>query len=837
MSERPTIIADAFRTRTARGVLLAVFVTVIIVQAAFLFNATRNERNTALHELAENARLSVVSMFLTHPYPMTDKLLLATSELLLPGTPISGGTYLREDGSVVGSFGVAPAIHNGLPKSGGGISDDGRFLEAVWPKLETGAPYGLAVKLDISGANLKTDAYTSRNLTAGLILSIVIGGAIALSMTSLVLLPLAKLRRALGLAPGRTDTIEAEWDEVLDAATRRERSPRLENPDVERRVEERTTELRAEIEKRAETEVKLSRLAQMANDAIGPMLRIDGDGKVLYANEQARKLLTAWGTVPGGVLPGRWRDRLTSFVQRGRPGDIEELIDGRWMLLSIVPYADQGVVNVYGFDVTDRPQGSLNPDRNSQTGGSKGFAGAGSPAIGLAVLTGRPALEERLAQGLAHAATHNGCGVLYYVEIEEFADIAKSVGHDAAVRFLGEIGARLRSTVGPAPAILRLERCLFAIVEDGMLGKTPDTQTAAHQAEALTAALTEPFRIDDHTIKTNVGIGITSFPSDGENVQQLIRNAGMALDHAKGEAPTAFRFFMAATNELVDLRASRLAALKRAVNSGSLALQFQPCLDIKSCRIRSAEALVRWPEPGAPGGLSLPGAFLPIARDGGLMESIGKWVLYSACKANKAWQQSDLPFIRVAVNVPAELVAVGDLASTVNDVLRRTELDAAYLEIDVSEETAAAHRMATARAFEDLRDLGVATSVDGFSGEQLSLRDLCTINPQRLKLRPDQVTAIGADPTAGQTVRAAIMLAGGIDAAVTAIGAETPEQIDFLHSLNVGELQGHAFSAPLPETAFKSFIDNFSEATLALPEAMEASGLAGGLADRTRRLI
>lgn len=370
-----------------------------------------------------------------------------------------------------------------------------------------------------------------------------------------------------------------------------------------------------------------------------------------------------------------------------------------------------------------------------------------------------------------------------------------------------------------------------------MLGKPPDTESAARRAEELIHSLSEPFRIDDQTVKTNVSIGITSFPSDGENVQQLLRNAEMALDHAKGETPTAFRFFMASTNEMVDLRASRLAALKRAVNSGSLLLQFQPRLDIKSCRIRSAEALVRWPEPDVPGGLSLPESFLPIARDGGLMESIGKWVLYSACKACKDWQRADLPFIRIAVNVPAELIAAGDLPSTVNEVLRRTELDAAYLEIDVSEATAAEHRMATARAFEDLRDIGVATSIDGFSGEQLSLRDLCTINPQRLKLRPDQVTAIGADPTAGRTVRAAIVLAGGIDATVTAVGAETPEQIDFLHTLSVGELQGHAFSAPLPETAFKSFIDNFTEATLALPEAMEASGLASGLADRTRRLI
>lgn len=835
MPDRSTILTDAIRTRAARALLIAVFVIVLAVEAIFLFNAMRHERQTALDDLNLQAQLALSALFLTHPYPMTDKLLLATSELLLPGSPISGGAYLRDDGSVAGVFGIPPDLRDGQVVSGEGASANGQYLEIVWPTAATGAPYAVAVRLDITGANLRTNDFISRVMTISMALTAIVGLTIIAASFKIVLLPLARLRRSLGLAPGRADTIDAEWTELVDAALRRERAPRLENPDVERRVEERTAELRKEIEKRAETEVKLSRLAQMTNDAIGPMFRLNEEGRVLYANEQARKLMAAWGTVPGGILPGRWRDRFVSFMQRGKPGSIEEMIENKWLQFSVVPYPEQAILNIYGFDVTDRPRGSLNADRNSREA-TPGAAGAAT-AVGLAVLSGRPALEERIAQGLAHALAHKSGGVLYFMEIEEFADIAKAVGHEAAVRFLGEIGSRLRTVAGLAPAILRLERCLFAIVEDGLHGHTPDTETAAKRAENLIAALTEPFRIDDQTVKTTASIGITAFPSDGGNVAQLIGNAEMALDHAKGEAPNAYRFFMAATNEIVDQRTINLNSIKHAVTGGEFALHFQPRLDIKSCRIRAAEALIRWPDSSLGSRFSQPNSFLPIVRDAGLMETLGKWALHSACKANKGWQNAGLPFIRVAVNIPAELIEGGELASIVADVLRRNELDADYLEIDIGEVVAAEHLSETSRAFDDLRDIGVATAVDGFSGGHLSLRDLCAINPKRLKLRPDQVTAVGADPMAGQTVRAAIVLAGGIDAAVTAIGAETSEQVDFLHTLKVDELQGQAFSGPLAETAFKSFVDNFTEATLALPEGIRPNGLQTGMADVTRRLI
>lgn len=653
----------------------------------------------------------------------------------------------------------------------------------------------------------------------------------------MALLPFGELRRALGLESGKADSAEAEWRELTEAALRRERSPRLENPDVERRVEERTAELRGEIEKRAEIETKLSRLAQMANDATGPMFRVDGDGKVLYANEEARKLMAAWGTVPGGVLPPRWRDRFLGFLNRGKPGELEEQIENRWLSFSVVPYKDLGVINVYGFDVTSRPQGSLSKDRNTHTGGPASPSSSSTASFGLAVLSGRPTLEERLAQGLAYAKTHKSGGMLYFVEIDDFAEIAKAVGHEAAVRFLGETGSRLRTAAGLAPAILRLERCLFAIIEDGIHGEAPSPDETARRAEQIINSITEPFRLDEQTVKTQANVGITAFPGDSANVAQLIRNAEMALDHAKGEGSNTYRFFMAATNEIVDARTERLAALKRAVKENDLTLHFQPRIDIKNCRIRGAEVLVRWAEPTTPGKLTLPGTFLPLARDGGLMSAIGRWVLQAACEANKAWQEADLPFVQVAVNIPAEMLIGGDLATVVSDMLRKTHLDPAYLEIDISEETAAEHVTETIRAFDDLRDLGVDTAIDQYTGGDLSLRDLCAIKPVRLKLRAETVTAVGADPIAGQSVRAAIKVAEGLDAKVVAIGAETPEQIDFLHTLKVDELQGQAFSAPLPEEIFKNFVDNFTEATLALPEGIMPAGVGSGTGNAPRRLI
>jgi len=805
MPRNANLIAETFKSRVSRRVMLAVFLVVLAVEGAFLWNAARTERQGAIDGLEREARSSFGALFLTHPYPMTDKLLLATSELLLPGSPLAGGTYLRADGSAVGSFGLAPPIGDGISPRQGQTSDDGRYYDILWQKQTTGAPYSLAVRLDLSGVNITTSAFATRAALVALILTLIIGGALTVSLSSIVLMPIARLRRSLGLAPGVSDSIESEWRELLDAALRRGRAPRLENPDVERRVEERTSELRAEIDKRKETESKLARLAQMTNDATGPILRVGSDGKVLYANEQARRLLTAWGTVPGGMLPTRWRDRFVSFLQRSKPGIIEENVDDRWLQLTIVPYPDQGLVNIYGFDVSDRPRAGS---------AANGKPPAMATQVGLAVASSRPALEERLAQGIANAENEGTGGALLLVEIDDFTEIAKSVGHDAAVRFLGEISARLRSVMGPTAPILRLERCLFAIVDDAG-GGTGESNVAAKRAEQLIASLSTPFRVNDQTVQTPASIGITMFPADSGNVGQLVRNADMALEHAREEGPNAFRFFMAATNEAVDQRHARLQQLKRNVSVGDMIMHYQARLDLKSCRIRAAEALIRWPEPGL--GLTLPDDFLPLASDGELMEALGKWAIHAACKANKAWQAAGLPFIRLSVNVPAELIASGELDSIVDEILLKTELDPEYLEIDVAEAAAVADLDETARAFGALRARGVTTSIDRFGGGGASLRDLCRLAPHRLKLDPAFVSAIGTDPAAGQTVRAAAQLAHGIDAALTAIGAETPEQVEFLHSLGIAELQGSAFAETMGESAFRDFLDNFTEATLSFP--------------------
>ncbi len=807
MPNNANLIAETFRSRVSRRVVLAVFVIVLAVEAAFLWNAARTERAGAIRDLVDEAQAATSALFLTHPYPMTDKLLLATTELLLPGSPIAGGTYLRRDGSAMGSFGLAPPIGEGISAKDGRISEDGRYVDMFWHASQTGAPYAIAVRLDLSGVNIASDAFTERAVLIAVLLTLIIGGALAFALSSTVLMPLARLRRSLGLAPGVSDSIEAEWRELLDAALRRGRAPRLENPDVERRVEERTAELRAEIDKRKETESKLARLAQMTNDATGPILRIAADGKVLYANEQARRMLTIWGTVPGGALPDRWRDRFASFLQRKRPGTIEEAIEDRWYQLTCVPYPDQSLVNVYGFDVTDRPRSGVDEQP------SKKQAALNQMQMGLAVAGGRPALEERLAQGIANTGAGGG-GALLFVEIDDFTEIAKSVGHDSAVRFLGEIASRLRTVMGPAAPVIRLERCLFGLVDDAD-DCTGRTEVAAKRAERLVTALSAPYTVNDQTIQTQANIGITMFPADSGNVPQLIRNAEMALDHAREEGPNTFRFFMAATNEVVDQRHARLTQLKHNVGNGDLILHYQARLDLKSCRIRTAEALLRWPEPGV--GLTLPGDFLTLASDGDLMEAISKWTIHNVCKTAKAWQLAGLPFIRVAVNVPRELVASGELDSVVDEILLRSELDAEYLEIDVAEAVAAAHLDETSRAFGALRTRGVTTGIDRFGAGGVALRDLCRLAPQRLKLDPAYVAAIGTDPAAGQTVRAAAQLAHGMDAALTAIGAENAEQVEFLRTLGIGELQGVAFAEPMRESAFREFLDNFTEATLSFP--------------------
>lgn len=462
----------------------------------------------------------------------------------------------------------------------------------MWRAIDTGAPYTVHARLNATAVQLKTEAFISQAIAIAVIVTLLITLGAVFLITPTVLVPFARLRQTLGLSPHIADSAADEWREVHESVIRRNAPPRIDGPALEERVEERTATLRSEIQRLKDAEGKLVRLAALTESASTPILRVSQEGVVLYANEPARELLDRLGAAIGGKLPGPWIDRIAGFLERGVSGEIEEAWGERTYALNIVPAASGDAVNIYGYDVTQRKV----TDAARVQAGQGAFAG----------VNGRAVLEERLNHALAMWRSTGEGGTLFLVEIHDFEQMAASVDHSATNDLMRDIMARLRSVAGSEDGVIRFSRARFAIVREGIREDSPDENRAARKstgsdpatamniAESLLATMNAPFHNGTQTIRVDASVGITLYPEDATDAEQLIRNGLMALDHAISEGPNQLRFFVARLNEEVHKRHSLTADLRQALRNNDLTLQYQARLSLRTCRIAGAEALVRW---------------------------------------------------------------------------------------------------------------------------------------------------------------------------------------------------------------------------------------------------
>ncbi len=811
------------QSRLSRRVLLTVFTLVLVIEGALLYGLTRQYEADNLHAVDERARTALTALILTHPYAMSDKMLLATVELLLPGTDITGGVLYSPSGARIGQFGEPPATTrlNTPPRR----SLNGARYDLVWHANVTGMPFSVHARLNTTAVQLRVETFATRAIVAALGVAALITLGTALLIGSSVFVPFARLRQALGLPGDLADSTADEWRQLHDTATRHnagQASPdptgRIEPPIIEQRVEERTARLRAEIKRLSDSEAQLSKLATLTENAHTPILRCSTEGVLLYANEPARTLLTHWGAQVGEALPAPWSARISGFVQRAAAGEIEETFGAQTYLLSIAPTPDGQAVDIFGHDITarkrsEREQANAQPERARHDL--------------LSGLNGPAAATERLSHALALYHSSNQGGALHMVEI---VGMESAIGDPGATsELMRQALARLRTmaaTLGDGEdAIVRIGRARFAVVQERLRNPTEAIVLAEHIIDTLAA----PFHADNtvqdgpahntptsntRTIRLQSCVGITTFPEDGIDSAQLIRNADMALEHAQSEGPNSLRFFVARLNEQLQQRNSLMAELRQALSSNALSLHYQARLGLNACRITAAEALIRWPRGEQ---TLLPADFIALADSCDVGIALGRWTLMQACRQHAAWLASGFPLITVSVNVSVALARSGDLIGAVQAALQSSGLDAALLELELPEGLIMSDPQGFTPMFATLRDLGVRIALDSFGTGYSSMEHLSALPVDRIKIDQTFVSAIGKDARAAQTVRTSAALAHGLGVGVTAVGVETSDQVDFIQTLPVDEIQGFAFAEPMAPDAFHAFVDNFTEVTVSFP--------------------
>ncbi|MFA5940025.1 MAG: EAL domain-containing protein [Sinimarinibacterium sp.] len=415
-------------------------------------------------------------------------------------------------------------------------------------------------------------------------------------------------------------------------------------------------------------------------------------------------------------------------------------------------------------------------------------------------LPNRYLLGDRLQQTMEAARRNDQGFAVMFIDIDRFKNINDSLGHSIGDALLREMAERLRTSVRGTDTVARHGGDEFVVVMPGVA----DAEQVAHVAAKILDAIARPFTVEQHLLTTTASIGIAMYPADGGDAEHLMKHADAAMYAAKNSGRNAFRFFTSDMNARVQEFLKIENELRRALQHGELRVYYQPQFDVCSGEVVAAEALVRWQHPER--GLMLPGEFMHVAEESGLVEAIDDWVLGEACRQNRIWQDRGLRRITVSVNLSAIELHRDDAAGKVQDVLRASGLDARWLELEVTESMLMRDVERVQQLLQALRAMGVLIALDDFGTGYSSLAHLRRFPLSALKVDRSFVRDLQTDGNDAAICRAVIALGRTLGLRVIAEGVENAQQLAFLRNNRCDAVQGALFSWAVPAEEMASFL-------------------------------
>jgi diguanylate cyclase (GGDEF)-like protein/PAS domain S-box-containing protein len=413
----------------------------------------------------------------------------------------------------------------------------------------------------------------------------------------------------------------------------------------------------------------------------------------------------------------------------------------------------------------------------------------------LTNLPNRTLFQQKLEQALAEARESGKKVALLFGDLDQFKGVNDTLGHAVGDLLLQETSRRLLASVRRVDTVARLGGDEFTV----LLGEVASEEVVVRVAERILKSIGNPFHLDGHEINVSTSLGISVFPVDGQDGPTLLKHADTAMYEAKERGRSCYCFYTQAMSERAIEKLTLENRLRRAVQNGELRLAYQPKYELETGRIIGVEALLRWQAGDGPP--LLPGSFIELAEQSGLIVPIGQWVLEEACRQATEWREAGLPAISVAVNVSAHQLAAPGFVDGVADALERGRLEPGSLLLELTESalmdsTQADQAEQNIARMDKLKRLGVQLSIDDFGTGYSSLSYLMRLPIDEVKIDRSFLKDLAGG--GGAIVRAILAMAASLGLRVVAEGVETAEQVEILKIDGCRQVQGYFFARPMP---------------------------------------
>jgi diguanylate cyclase (GGDEF)-like protein/PAS domain S-box-containing protein len=419
----------------------------------------------------------------------------------------------------------------------------------------------------------------------------------------------------------------------------------------------------------------------------------------------------------------------------------------------------------------------------------------------LTELPNRALCIERLRLALQRAERTGDKVAVLFIDLDRFKTINDSLGHHVGDSLLRSVAARIVGAVRAGDTVSRLGGDEFVVVLNGVESIEEIGRIVEHR---ILPRVAQPHAVEGAELHVSCSVGIAVYPDDAADIDTLMRHADAAMYQAKAEGRNGAQFFTAELNERAQRRLQIESHLRHAAGRGELALHYQPRVDAHSGRLLGVEALLRWHSAAL--GPMMPGQFVAIAEETGLIVGIGAWVIDEACRQFAQWRDAGLPVPQVAVNVSGVQLQDGQLVAVLRDALARHACPPGAIEVELTESTLMGNAEHILGQLHAIKRLGVALAVDDFGTGYSSLAYLNRFPIDRLKIDRSFVSDMLEDPTDMAITRAIIGLGHTLNLKVVAEGVEREREAQLLREAGCDELQGYLYGRPMPAQALADWI-------------------------------